>query len=158
MELDFSMLKTGNDKPQDNPGPVKYAKLDREQGHNQLLKDAQAIAQANISKGERMRGELIKGLKQGESSYSLLLKAMECIAAMTGDSGIYTQAQAYLLAVYGEGLQEAEPLQMLIDQTRQRLTQLEQALQSEGDSNSKQRISEAIKAHKKRIEQLTKAL
>ena len=50
--------------------------------------------QENIAKAGRLRSEIVKGLQAGERFEDLLLKAVECIAAMTGDRAFYTSCQA----------------------------------------------------------------
>ena len=145
MELDFSALRQEEHKA---------TKLDIEQASNKLQTNAYAKMQLAIMKGESLRSDIVKGIKEGESPYSLLLKAIECIAAMTGDASIFTQAQQDILDIHGEALRATEPLQILIEQTQQRLILLEQTYKKEKDKDTRQRINEAIKAHRRKLKQL----
>ena len=45
----------------------------------------------NIKTSERLRSELLKGVRAGKTVEELFLKAIECISLMTSEKGFYTQ-------------------------------------------------------------------
>ena len=73
---------------------------------------------------------------------------------MTSDTLFYTQIEADTLAIYGEGLQQKEPLEKQLAETRKRLENLKAALERELEYDSKERIKRAIRAHENRIAEL----
>ena len=176
MELDLSKLDAltplaGNFKENESKTPPKdknaiqgnveglqgiaKIKLEREQADNTKTAEVYKQYQQNISRSGQLRTDIIKGVKAGESPYKLLLKAVECISLMTGDSLFLDATRADIKSIYGAGLLEVEPLQVELEEVQTRLVKLEQAATREGEpEDSKQRIGNAIKAHHKRAEQL----
>ena len=113
----------------------------------------------NIRKAGQYTSEIAKGISNAENPYKLLLKAMECISHMTGDSVFYTAGYENIKAIYGEGLLEIVPLEMELEEMRARIRKLEESLTREGNSeNVKARISNAIKAHKLRESYLSEIM
>lgn len=111
--------------------------------------------QANIRQSSQLKAEMLKGAKEGESIYSLFLKACKAITLMTGESIFYDTIKADTLEIYGTGFEEAQPLQTDIAETRERLQMLQRAAESEPAS---QNIKKAIQAHKERIARLERKL
>lgn len=60
-------------------------KLERLQSAATRYREAYKEYQDNIKKSEVLRAQITKGAKAGEDPANLLLQAVECIAAMTGD-------------------------------------------------------------------------
>ena len=60
-------------------------KLERLQSAAARYREAYKEYQDNIKKSEVLRAQITKGAKAGEDPANLLLQAVECIAAMTGD-------------------------------------------------------------------------
>ena len=74
---------------------------------------------------------------------------------MTGDTVFYSQIEADVKAIYGEGLLEPEPLQIQIHEVEERLGKLQHSLTREGVSqHDKQRIQNSVQAHQKKREEL----
>ena len=109
--------------------------------------------QENIHKEKGLRTEITKGIQAGQSTYQLLLKAMECISLMTGDTVFYSQGKDELQKLYGIfGDQEAKATER--EDVQQRLTRLLEAYDREQNTDDKRRIKTAIDRHQERINEL----
>lgn len=156
MGLDFTAL--------DNI-PLQTAKRDFEETHSHRLDKAQReraelreiykAQQENIKKAGSLRADILKGMKRGEEPIALLLKAMECISCMTGDTAIYAQSKADITAIYGWGLGEITPLQEELKNAQNRLRRLEAVQIPKEEEN---RLQGAILAHREHIQKLEKAI
>jgi hypothetical protein len=80
--------------------------------------------QQNIKTSSQIQTEILKGIKAGESVYSLFLKAAKSISLMTSNSLFYSQIEADIAAIYGKGLLEPEPLKMELEAVEGRLAKL----------------------------------
>ena len=111
--------------------------------------------QNNIMTSNQLQTEIIKGVKQGESVYTLFLKAAKAISLMTSNSFFYSQIEADIRAIYGAGLLEISPLELELDAVKERLQRLREAQTREGEpEDSRQRIANAVKAHESRAEHI----
>ena len=126
----------------------------REQEERQRTLEIYRTYQENIKTSSQLQTEILKGIKAGESVYSLFLKATKAISLMTSNSLFYRQAEADTIAIYGEGLLEKAPLQKQLTDTQQRLQRLREALNREIEADAKERIQRAIKAHEAKIADL----
>lgn len=107
--------------------------------------------QRNIAKSETLQSEILKGLKAGVDAHILLLKACKAISLMTSNTLFYSQTEADLKAIYGEGFLEPIPLERELDEVRGRIGNMERALEREGtETDGRERIQRAIKAHRER--------
>ena len=160
MELDFSALNALADQPPEEdprhqPEELDTAKMDRQV--NAVAQERKKIAEAyreyqnNIKTAGWTISEIRKGILAGEDIYSLFLKAMDAIGKMTGERDLEEQTRSDLLAVYGIGLQETQPLQMERDRIRQRIARMETALANADPANRSQ-IERAIRAHRAMLE------
>ena len=102
----------------------------------------------------KLQSEILIGVRQGENIYTLFLKAVKALSLDTGNRLLYDQIEQDILAIYGVGLQDQEPLEIELSRARERLEKLQQAERSEIQADAKERIQAAIRAHKKHIEQL----
>lgn len=180
MELDFTKLNTIATKPRrtaqealneplrsnstvnaENPAEGLVGAnngISRLQGEanqrNAEIQRAQQINkeyQSNIQASSQLQAEILKGIKQGESVYNLFLKAARTISLMTTNSAFYSQAESDLIAIYGAGLLESEPLNMELEAIQGRLARLRAAYERDTEpQDSRQRIASAIKAHEAR--------
>lgn len=114
--------------------------------------------QENSIKSNQLQTEILKGVRAGESVYSLFLKASQAISLMTGNTAFYSQIEAEAKTIYGEGLLQKAPLQIEIQETEQRLHRLREAQKRELSGDSSQRMKNAIKAHEARIAELTELM
>ena len=118
--------------------PRKRTPLEIAQAEQQnAVEQARAVYRAyqeNILKAGTLQSEILKGIQQGESTAVLLLKALEVISCMTGETVTYQVAGA---------------------EVQKRLECLENALQG-ADGTERERILQAIKAHREKLEQLKK--
>lgn len=133
--------------------------LDQERIERERVREVYATYQNNIKKAGELRSNILKGLQAGEDPIALLLQAIECISLMTGDTVIYTQSKANILAVYGWGLGEPEPLKRDLEDAQRRLQSLQRALNEEGVPElERERLQNAIKAHRELIKSLQGAI
>ena len=136
----------GNIKPLPTPESVAEALQERVAG-------VYRKQQENIRKAGSLRTEITKGIQAGQSTYRLLLKAMECISLMTGDTVFYPQGKDELQKLYGIfGDQEAKATER--EEVQQRLTRLLEAYDREQNTDDKRRIKTAIDRHRERINEL----
>ena len=137
----------GNIKPQVDQQAVTEALQRRMAG-------AYKEYQGAIRKSGELRTQIIKGIQAGESPSSLLLTAIECIGLMTGDSTFFTTNRENIAAVHGVGLLEDAPLNLQIMEVRERLAMLTRPeLQAEPE-NTRRRIDQAVKEHRRREREL----
>lgn len=113
--------------------------------------------QDNIKKSEMLISDILNDIKLGQNPYNLLLKAIECISLMTGNPYYYNQSKDDLQAIYG-ALGYKTPVEQEAQEVQERLKNLIKALDRETDTNNKERIKKAIKAHKERQDQLLKLI
>lgn len=133
--------------------------IDRDKAEKERIKEVYATHQNNIKLTADLQTAILKGLKRGESVYTLFLKASKAISLMTGNTLFIDQVEADIRAIYGEGLTEEEPLQRELEETEKRLTKLKQSAERETiPTDSKARILNAIKAHETRIAELTELI
>lgn len=134
---------------------LQSIKLNREQTNYQRTLAIYKEYQENIRRSSTLQTEILKGLKAGESIYSLFLKAMEAIGRMTNIDLLHKQAEEDIKAVYGLGLLEREPLEIERQTVAERLERLQEAEGRAGEpDDSRVRISAAVKAHQQRIEHI----
>ena len=131
-----------------------FLQTKREREDHQKSIEAYRTYQENISQSSQLQAEILKGIKAGADIYSLFLKATKAISLMTSNSLFYTQTEADIKAIYGKGLKEKPPLQIELKETEERLQKLREAEQREDQTDSKERIQRAIKAHEAAIENL----
>lgn len=137
--------------PEQAPLLAKEAK-EEAYTQSQSLKVYKAY-QENIQQSSQLQTEILKGAKQGEKLYSLLLKACKAISAMTGNNLFYDTVKTDTMEIYGVGLAESEPLEQDIAETGERLEKLIEAAEREPENTW---IKKAIKAHRERLERLEK--
>ena len=122
---------------------------------NKRALEAYQTYQQNIKTSGQLQSEILKGIKQGESVYNLFLKAAKAISLMTANTLFYSQLEADIKVIYGEGLLEPIPLEWELDEVRERLRRLREAYNREGEpAGSKARIASAIAAHESRAAHL----
>lgn len=166
MGLDFTALNNIPAK-KDFTAPSGQAvhshRLDREKEERARLREMYSTYQENIRRSGGCRSDILKGMKRGEAPLALLLKALECISLMTGDTVILEQGKADITAIYGWGLGEVAPLQTQLEEARTRLARLtgrepREDLPPAGYRNAEQRIQAAIREHETLIESLERAI
>ena len=109
---------------------------------------------SEIALAEQLRGEVMRGLRNGEPVERLLLKAVQSIALRENDTVSYPEAKKTLIAIYGDALGEPIPLQIELEETQERLEKLRKAYQ-EGEGvepwDVQERVKNAIRAHESRV-------
>jgi hypothetical protein len=135
-------------------GKVATIKLQREQEEHKKTLEIYREYQQNIKRSGQLRTDILRGVKAGEAPQVLLLKAVECISLMTGDSLFYRQIQQDLKAVWGEGFLDRIPLEWELEEVRKHLENLLEALDRETTTDSRERIKGAIEAHRKKEKEL----
>jgi hypothetical protein len=125
--------------------------LTRQQDELKRTSEAYKTYQTNIRRSGELRADIIRGVKAGESIYSLFLKAVECISNMTGEALFNTQIEKDLKIIYGEALLEEIPLEWELDGVKERLSKLKEAYKKETTSPASKHIIElAIREHETR--------
>jgi len=130
-------------------------RLDAELQERERTREMYATYQDNIKRAGSLRADLLKGIQRGEEPLALLLKAVECISLMTGDTVIYDQSKEDILAIYGWGLGSPEPLHAELKDTVNRLERLKRATVPPEDQP---RLERAIRSHEEHIESLQRAI
>ena len=167
VEIEGSLARETED-PTPAAGRAFYL-LDRERQERENTRQMYASYQQNIKRAGTLRSDITKGIQAGEDPAILLLKAVECISLMTGDTAIYAQGKEDLLEVYGRGLHNPEVLRLELEEARSRLALLtagepsssvssETAEPAALDATQEQRTQRAIEAHRELIQGLELAL
>lgn len=146
-----------------NGQAVQSYRLDREKEERAHIREMYSTYQENIRRAGSCRSDILKGMKRGEAPLALLLKALECISLMTGDTVILEQGKADITAIYGWGLGEVAPLQTQLEEAKKRLARLtgqepREDLPPAEYRNAEQRIQGAIREHETLIESLERAI
>ena len=156
--FDYIQNQPPTEPPELPSEPCKRTPLEIAHAEQQdAVEQARAVYKAyqdNILKSGTLQSEILKGLYQGESTAVLLLKALEVISCMTGENLTYQIAKDTLMTVYGEVLRQPDALEVAGAEVRKRLECLENALQG-ADGTERERILQAIKAHKEKLAQLS---
>ena len=156
--FDYIQKQTPTEPPELPSEPRKRTPLEIAQAEQQgAVEQARTVYRAyqkNILKAGTLQSEILKGLYQGEGTAVLLLKALEVISCMTGETVTYQVAKDTLMTVYGEVLRQPDSLEVAGAEVRKRLECLENALQG-ADGTGRERILQAIKAHKEKLAQLS---
>lgn len=129
-------------------------KADQSEAEKERTKRAEIQKRENIQQSNQLQTDILKGLKAGESVYSLFLKASKALSLITGNTVFITQIEEDIKDIYGAGLIEPEPLKLELEQTEKRLERLKHSLTREEETTTKQRINNAVKAHEARIAKL----
>ena len=101
-----------------------------------------------------LRTEILRGVKAGESIYSLFLKAVKAVSLMSNNRLFYDQIAGELPTIYGKGLLEPEPLELELTAVKERLERLQQAETRAQNAQELAQIQAAIRAHRGQIESL----
>ena len=153
--------KPATPPPPTTSGLKDNALLQRQADANKAeLEQARAVYkhyQSNIMKSSQLQNEILKGLKLGQDVYTLFLKAVEAVSLMTSDTTFYKIAKEDLIAIYGRGLRDPQPLQIELDEIQERIRQLKEAETTE-DSYTRERLHGAIPFLESRAAELTKLL
>lgn len=140
-------------------GGVALTRLDRAKEDHQHTLEMYKDYQNNIRQAGQLQTELTKGARAGEPAYTLLLKAIKAISLMTGNKTFYSQIYKDIKVIYGEGLKEQIPLEWELDEVKERLANMREAIERETtEADSKERIKKAIEAHEKREHELLELL
>ena len=149
-----------NRSPSGDAGSGAIHRLDSEKREREHTRQMYATYQQNIKRAGTLRSDILKGLKAGEDPLAILLKALECISLMTGDTMIYTQSKEDLLAIYGWGLGAPAPLGVELEEAKKRLAMLTrpELITPETPQDTQHRIQKAIEAHRELIGRLERAI
>lgn len=128
----------------------------------QILEDAKhttARYQKAIEQTSQLQTEILKDIKKGVSCYDLFLKAIKAVSLAAGNEVFYNQAKNDLIAIYGEGLTEQRPLEIKLEEVKNRLDKLQKSATGLNiDAEDIKRLNSAIKAHKEEIERIESKL
>lgn len=93
-------------------------------------KDVYKAQGAASSKCAELRTEIVKDIRGGKEPEGVLLKAIECISLITGDTAFREEARRDIVNVYGWGLDKAAPLRQEREEIRGRLKRLNAAVEA----------------------------
>lgn len=159
IEKDISPKQANFSQQEELIGNEALTKLDRAKEDHQHALEMYKDYQNNIRQAGQLQTELTKGTRAGEPAYTLLLKAIKAISLMTGNKAFYSQIYKDIKAIYGEGLKEQIPIEWELDEVRERLANMREAIEREStEADSKERIKKAIEAHEKRERELLELL
>ena len=114
--------------------------------------------QKNIRQAEVLEEEVMRGAREGENVFLLLLKTARAVSLMTGSDVFAQQVETSIKAVYGEALGERAPLELELEETRERLARIRAAESQCQEMEIKQAMSNAIRAHESRVQALEKRI
>lgn len=130
-------------------------RLQREQEDHKKAVEMYGAYQTNIKRAGQLRTDIMKGVKAGDASQALLLKAVECIALMTGDRLFHEQVEEDMKAIWGEGFLDPIPLEWALREVEERIANMKRACKEEGlGSDSKARIERALQEHYRKRDRL----
>lgn len=156
--FDYVQRQEPPEPPQQPTEPRQRTPFEISQAEQQrAIEAAQSVYrdyQKNIMISGQLQTEIEKGMQQGKPLAVLFLQAMKIISNMTGNAEIYRSANETIQAVYGYALQEPGALELTIAETQSRLERLESALQIAEDITDRARIENAVKAHKRKLQQM----
>ncbi len=164
INLDFSGLFAEDPKAEslpsggENEEPEQAKRLlvetQREREDHQRSLEVYRAYQENIKQSEQIQTDILKGIKTGEDIYSLFLKAVKALSLMTNNGGLFTQVEADIKDIYGKGLNYTLPLQIELQDAKERLRRLVEAEQEETHGESRERIKRAEQYHRDYIAKL----
>ena len=108
----------------------------------------------NVSATDDLQADILKGIKAGEDFYHLFLKAAKALSLMTSNPQFYTQIKRDCRSLYGGIFNQKEPLEEMLEETRDRMEKLRQAAATEADIDARDRITRCIDAHEERVREL----
>lgn len=130
-------------------------RLQREQEDHKKAVEMYGAYQTNIKRAGQLRTDIMKGVKAGDAPQALLLKAVECIALMTGDRLFHEQVEEDMKAIWGEGFLDPIPLEWALREVKERIANMNRACKEEGlGSDSKARIERALQEHYRKRDRL----
>lgn len=161
-EGEYKSLSQPQERPNKSLKKEQATLLLREHEEADLLRKRSLEIYRNYLENQKASGQLqaaiLKGIQAGEPLYSLFLQAARAISLMTGDQVFYNQVEADILAIYGAGLLQAEPLRKDLEDTRERLQRLRKSQERERDPDTRERIKAAISAHESKVDELESIL
>lgn len=139
-------------------GSGALRRLESEKKEREQHRQVYATYQENMKRAGMLRTDITKGIETGEEPIAILLKAIECISLMTGDTIIYTQSKEAILAIYGWGLSQPAPLSIELEEAKQRLARLTRPELKDSPPDAQKRIERAVKSHRDLIETIEREI
>lgn len=159
--FDYIQRQPLPEQPQQPAEPRQRTAFEIAQAEQQKAREqaraVYAAYQKNILAAGQLQSEIEKGMQQGKPLAILFLQAMQIISNMTGNAETYHSAEETIQAVYGYALKEPGALELTISETQSRLERLESALQTAEDIADRARIENAVKAHRRKLQELKSA-
>lgn len=100
-------------------------------------------------KEQNIKIALMQMINEGRDPYEIILYIADDLEKISGEKGYAENVRECLHAVYGIGLEQKQPLQEALLQTRGRCQKLEKAAAGVDDESTKKRILFAVEHHKK---------
>ena len=111
-----------------------------------------------VRESEELQMQIIRGVREGEDCYRLLILAARAISRMTGSNVLLDEVEKMVRSVYGEALGEKVPLEIEIEETRKRLERIRKAAASAETLDLKETMELAIRSHEARLKKLEAVL
>lgn len=114
--------------------------------------------QDNIKASERDKSAILEGIDDGESPYTLFIKAVAILGRLTGDSiykDIVEERSSYLYSVYSD---DEDTLDALRLKTERRLVRLMEARKVSDNPRELRLIDRATRKHLDHLEEIEKKL
>lgn len=163
MQIDFGDLFTEEAAQTAEEQPTTgIGRLQKESIEKAKAADRTAEVYKTYLENVKRTGQLIhatnKGLLAGEDIYSLFLKAMDALGMCVSDRGLYERTKATLLAVYGYGLEDPQPLSIELEEVICRLEKLKAAARTQTDEVYSRQLERAIAAHESKAAELAQQI
>lgn len=105
---------------------------------------------------QRLRIELMQGVREGQNIYLLFLKAIKLIDLLVSDKAFYNTIEADIKTLYTDTFKEPQSIEQEAERVNHRLNTLNEALTKATGRGERGRIKRAIKEHERILKDLTK--
>lgn len=129
-----------------------------EQAKEAMYQQIFGTYQDNTRAAAEAKTAILKGLQTGEDIYSLFLQACTCISAMTGETVFKEKAEEYIKLVYGVALQNKAPLEMELQEVKERVLKICAAIDRETDNRAIDTLQSVLWEHIQRRDCLQEQL
>jgi len=110
--------------------PKRYLSIERDKEYKENIFKAYEEYTKTTKESGKLKIEIIKDVNAGADPYSILLKAIECIGKITGDTLFYTRNKEKLRVIYG-ALENPQAIEQELREIKGRLKKLNIAYEKE---------------------------
>ena len=112
----------------------------------------------NTRKTEEIQSELIRAAKEGEDPALLLIRCSRALSLVTNNPLFAEEIERSMRAIHGHAFGEKALLADELASAKERLERIREAMEREEDLDLKEEMSQAVRAHERRIAELTAAV